>query len=206
MKDLIGERSRIIDQNGVVLLEETETFEIEDGKVYHLVETRVGRCPSCGSRLDQAKIVGCCSQPGCGEAVCSHCASRSRSGRTLCDMHKHLALHRGELITVCSHELPMLNHRQRIEDELRLREEIRRAEKHELEKRQIESDIQIKRRTTAHQIAVGTRNQALREEMALLQAQIACERLRLGKVRAYAPTAYSLLQGGRGSALGGRRR
>ena len=195
MSGLPGVRTRIVTDGGVVLHEETTRHEIEGAQIYEVTEIQVGLCPSCGSRLDQAKLVGVCWE--CNVPVCSHCAGRCRCGRTLCDRHKHLSTFAGNLVEVCAECLPKLELRQRIEDQLRLREETRRERREKLDARVRLSELQLREKTAAHQIDISTREQRRREAVSRVQAQIAVERLRLQKLHTYAPTAYALLHGER---------
>jgi len=194
MKRLPATRRRVAAKNGTVLYEETSAYEIEGDQVYEVTEVLVDLCPSCGSRLDQAKIVGQCWQ--CGIAVCSHCGSRAQCGRTLCDNHKHLALLHGEKLTVCAEHRSMLEEEQRSENLAQMREEARRTREREIEMDLKIAAMRLKEETTAEQIALRRRELALREETARFEAELACERLRFDKLRALAPTAYSMLRGG----------
>jgi len=64
----------------------------------------------------------------------------------------------------------------------------------------------LKKKRTAHEIEIRDREQRRREAVSRIQAQLAVERLRLQKLQTYAPTAYSLLHGGRGTGSSHTRR
>ena len=204
MKALPATRTKIVDKQGRVLQQETVRYEFEGDQPIEVIEVLIGTCPSCGSRLDQASIVGICAE--CETPVCTNCASRCQCKKAFCDKHKHFALLGNEKLVVCSECAPIVEEQQRREARIQDEELARRAREKEVELGIRVTETRIKELNAVHDRVLGTRKQAQSEAEARFNAQVTCQRLRMESLRTYAPTAYHLLQSGAGSHQSRQRR
>ena len=185
-------RKRIATRRGQLVHQETTRFEYEGDQPIQVVDIVVDVCPSCGSRLDQAQIVGVCDE--CGEAVCSNCASRCECKRTLCSKHKHLGVLGPKRLVVCRECGPVIAHEHHRLLLLELEQIARQAFEREEELKLKREQIRMREAQAAHERALSLRKQDHVENEARFNAQIACEKLRLDMLRTVAPTAYRFLQ------------
>ena len=197
-------RKRITTREGQLLHQETTRIEFEGDQPIQVVDIIVDLCPSCGSRLHQAQIVGVCDE--CGEPVCSNCASRCECKRTLCSKHKRLGVLGHERLIVCRECGPIIANKHHHLLLLELEQIAGKAFEREEELKLKREQIHMREAQAAHERALSLRKQDHVENEARFNAQIACEKLRLDMLRTVAPTAYRFLQlGATSSQLKGGR-
>jgi hypothetical protein len=194
---------RIVDDRGVVLFCEITRVVVDGESVRVNSERRVQRCPTCGSRLDKAAVVGRCWEPDCGKQLCTNCGTKEVCcGRTLCEEHRHMAMLNDKQYGVCSEHLPDLLLRQKFHDASFLfDQELKvRLQRHQVEIQ--ERDMRLREFVASSQSALGGRQQVLQEAVARQRLYIEHARLRMEQLRVYAPTAYGFLTGyGQGASL-----
>ena len=180
---------RIVDETGNLLFRESTQVLVDGDDVRVDSERRVKRCPNCGSRLDQAKIIGRCWE--CSKQVCTNCGTKAACcGRTLCEDHRHLSVLGKERIWVCSEHESTVSTRQAFYDanvlfEQRMKERIQQHEE-ELRKR----DIELKEFMASSQRDLALRQQAHKEEVQRLEGQL---RLRDMKLKEYIASFQKVL-------------